>query len=129
MANILIVEPDRVLAETYYQALTAAGHDVVVTPSAQTAIMVTDQINPDIIILELQLIEHSGVEFLYELRSYVDWQNTPVIIQSQVSPREFNSNSKLLKQQLGIITYLYKPQTSLSRLVEAVAAVIPAKAG
>ena len=128
MAGILFIEPDRVLAETYYEALTSAGHSVVVTPSAQTAIMVADEINPDIIVLELQLIEHSGIEFLYELRSYLDWQNIPVIIQTQVPPGEFNDNRQLLKEQLGIAEYLYKPQTSLQQLIDCVALQVPAHA-
>jgi DNA-binding response OmpR family regulator len=128
MADILVIEPDRVLAETYYEALTSAGHSVVVTPSAQTAIMVADETNPDIIVLEIQLIEHSGIEFLYELRSYVDWQNIPVIIQTQVPPGEFAGNQRLLKKQLGIAVYLYKPQTSLRQLVDAVAEYAPARA-
>lgn len=126
MANILCVEPDRVLAETYYEALTTVGHNVVVTPSAQTALMVTDEFKPDLIILELQLIEHSGVEFLYELRSYIDWQHIPVIIQTQVSPGEFTGNSQILRQQLNVATYLYKPQTTLQQLVKAVSEYTPA---
>jgi len=127
--NILVIEPDVVLAETYYEALTSADHNVVVTPSAQTGIMVADEFKPDLIVLELQLIEHSGIEFLYELRSYLDWQNIPVIIQTQVAPGEFVDNGMILKQQLGIATFLYKPRTSLRQLVDAVDAVIPAKAG
>lgn len=126
--QILFIEPDRVLAETYFQALTSAGHDVIVTPSAQTAIMVTDQINPDLIILEIQLIEHSGIEFLYELRSYLDWQNIPVIIQTIVPPGEFTGNWQVMKQHLGISEYLYKPNTSLSRLIERVAVHAPVPA-
>lgn len=125
MASILCIEPDRVLAETYYEALTTAGHEVVVTPSAQTALMVTDEFKPDGIILELQLIEHSGVEFLYELRSYTDWQHIPVIIQTQVSPGEFAGNRQILKQQLNVAAYLYKPQTTLQQLVKVVAQHTP----
>lgn len=126
--QILFIEPDRVLAETYFQALTNAGHEVIVTPSAQTAIMVTDQINPDLIILEIQLIEHSGIEFLYELRSYLDWQNIPVIIQTIVPPGEFTGNWQVMKHQLGISEYLYKPNTSLSRLIDCVATHAPVPA-
>ncbi len=128
MANILFIEPDRILAETYYQALTSAGHNVIVTPSAQTAIMVADQFKPDLIVLELQLIEHSGIEFLYELRSYLDWQKLPVIVQSQVPPGEFANNWRLLKQELGIAAYLYKPNTSLQQLINAVQDYIPVTA-
>ncbi len=67
MAQILLIEPDRLLAETYAQSLTGGGHRVVACAGAQAAIHAADQDCPDIVILELQLVEHSGVEFLYEL--------------------------------------------------------------
>ena len=120
MSQILLIEPDLILAETYRQALLAAGHRVVCCASAQAGILSADQHCPDVIILELQLIEHSGIEFLYELRSYQDWQTVPVIIHSQVPPAEFNNHRRLLKDQLQVDTYLYKPQTSLSDLTSVV---------
>lgn len=119
MARILLIEPDYVLASTYYEALSRAGHQVIPTAGAQTALLVADDIKPELIILELQLIEHSGVEFLYELRSYPDWQHLPVILHTQVPPAEFNQSRELLKQ-LNIQTYLYKPQTTLRELAAAV---------
>lgn len=117
MALILLIEPDLVLAETYRQALRSAGHQVVCCASAQAGIISADQHRPDLVIVELQLIEHSGIEFLYEFRSYQDWQNIPIIIQTQVPPGEFNDNRQALHDQLSIQTYLYKPQTSLRELL------------
>jgi DNA-binding response OmpR family regulator len=123
MAHILLIEPDRVLAGTYKQTLERAGHSVIPVSSAQAAIIAADYQTPDAIILELQLIEHSGIEFLYEFRSYPEWYNIPVIIQTQVPPAEFNTNQQLLRDQLNIRTYLYKPQTSLKQLLHAVTAI------
>lgn len=120
MADILLIEPDRVLADTYLQALAADGHSVGVCASAQAGVLVADQLRPDLIILELQLTAHSGIEFLYEFRSYPDWQAVPVIVHSQVPPGEFTNSWQLLKNELGVVTYLYKPHTSLAELVEAV---------
>lgn len=119
MSQILLIEPDRVLAETYRQALLGEGHVVVCCASAQAGIISADQHRPGLIILELQLIEHSGIEFLYEMRSYSDWQDIPVIIQSHVSPSEFALNRRLLREQLGVRAYLYKPDTSLGELLAA----------
>jgi DNA-binding response OmpR family regulator len=120
MAHIILVEPDRVLAETYRQALQTDGHTVTPCASAQAAIFAADQQQPDVVLLELQLIEHSGIEFLYEFRSYEEWQPVPVIILTQVPAGEFASNWRLLRQQLGVQSYLYKPQTSLQQLRQAV---------
>jgi DNA-binding response OmpR family regulator len=120
MARILLIEPDRRLAETYAKTLVAAGHKVTARTGAQSAITAADGAKPDLVILELQLIEHSGVEFLYEFRSYPEWQNIPVIIQTVVPPGEFADNWQLLKRELGVKAYLYKPQASLGQLLASV---------
>lgn len=122
MSQILLIEPDRVLAEMYHQVLSAAGHKVTQVAGAQSALVAADKAQPNIVILELQLIEHSGIEFLYEFRSYPDWQNIPVILHTQVPPAEFNNNRQLLKEQLNIAAYLYKPHTTLRNLVNTVLA-------
>jgi DNA-binding response OmpR family regulator len=120
MARILLVEPDRVLAETYQQALLNGKHKVVVCAGAQAAITAADKRQPDLVILELQLVEHSGIEFLYEFRSYPEWQAIPVLVQTTVPPVEFTDNWQLLKNSLGVTNYLYKSQTSLRQLLAAV---------
>jgi DNA-binding response OmpR family regulator len=118
--HILLIEPDRVLATTYARALAAAGHQVQAAATAQQAISAADSRRPDLVLLELQLVEHSGIEFLYEFRSYPDWQTIPLIIHSQVPPAEFSDSWQLLHAELGVRGYLYKPQTSLRRLLRAV---------
>ncbi|HXE10217.1 MAG TPA: response regulator [Verrucomicrobiae bacterium] len=123
--EILLIEPDRVLAASYVEALQAAGSQVNAASTAQAAIMVADAIPPDLVVLELQLVEHSGIEFLYEFRSYPDWQGVPVLIHTQVPPAEFNDSGQLLREELGVCEYLYKPRTSLSRLVASVREQLP----
>jgi DNA-binding response OmpR family regulator len=124
MARILLLEPDKMLAKTYLSALNVAGHSVDVAATAQSAIGAADGTKPDIVVMELQLVSHSGVEFLYEFRSYTDWQDVPVIVLSHVPAAEFAASHDLLKR-LGVKLYLYKPQTSLKKLVRAVAGLVP----
>ncbi|HUC88072.1 MAG TPA: response regulator [Candidatus Binatia bacterium] len=119
MAQILLLEPDMVLSNTYAEALRRAGHKVGTASNAQTAIDVADEYSPDLVVMELQLSVHNGVEFLYEFRSYNEWQTTPVIVQSFVPPSEFKLTSGLW-QQLGIVSYLYKPRTSLQQLLTTI---------
>ena len=127
MADILLIEPDRLLAETYLMALAGAGHSVGVCSGAQAGIMVADQARPDLVVLELQLTTHSGIEFLYEFRSYADWQSIPVLIHSQVPRGEFAHNWEILTGELGVVDYLYKPDTSLRELVRAVDDKLPVR--
>lgn len=118
--HILLIEPDTVLAKIYRQAIEAKNHTVVAVPTAQAAVHAADTRLPDLVVLEMQLVSHSGVEFLYELRSYDDWQDMPVIIHSLVPPGEFIGSWPLLQEQLGVRKYLYKPKTSLAKLLRTV---------
>lgn len=120
MANILLIEPDRSLALAYATALGIAGHKVLICATAQAALEASDEMHPNVVLLELQLIAHSGVEFLYEFRSYADWQEIPIIILSKVPPAEFNQSATMLKEHLGVTNYCYKPQTDLNRLLHVV---------
>lgn len=128
MAEILLIEPDRLLAESCVEALGLAGHEVNAASSAQAAILAADAIRPDIVILELQLVEHSGIEFLYEFRSYPDWQDIPVIVHSHVPGAEFSDNRVLLRRELGVREYLYKPRTTLDQLISTVNGHLPVSA-
>lgn len=117
--KILLIEPNVLLEATYKTALQRAGHEVVSCPGAQEAVFLLDAGDIEIIVLELQLRGHSGVEFLYEMRSYPEWQNIPVLLHTLVA------NEGLAMQQerfdfLGITHYLYKPTTSLRQLTRAV---------
>jgi DNA-binding response OmpR family regulator len=86
-----------------------------------------DDVRPDVAIVELQLVAHSGIEFLYEFRSYVDWQNIPVVALTTVPPGEFAGSSRLLTDELGVKVYHYKPVTSLAKLLASVHELTAAK--
>jgi DNA-binding response OmpR family regulator len=120
MSQVLIIEPDKLLAKTYLSALKTAGHKVKVASNSQEAINMADKAAPDIVIMELQLVGHSGIEFLYEFRSYTDWQNIPVLIHSQVPYAELKDGWPILSEQLGVSEYRYKPATSLQSLISSV---------
>lgn len=126
--HILIVEPDRKLAETYARAFELDGHQATVSATAQQGILAADAQTPDVVLLELQLAAHSGMEFLYELRSYAEWQHIPVVVCSQVPPVEFQESQNLLRQ-LGVRAYHYKPRTALRDLLAAISDIAHTNAG
>src|ERR1017187_1729331 len=120
MSSVLLIEPDNVLAKTYARALESAGYKVEVVSNAQAAVNSADKLKPDVVVLELQLVGHSGIEFLYEFRSYPEWQKIPALLLTSVPPQEFEDSWKLLNNELGVKDYLYKPTTNLSKLVSVV---------
>lgn len=126
MAKILLIESNTILTQIYEKALSQAGHEVFSSNNAQHSIMLVDTHKPDLVIVELQLPVHNGLEFLYEFRSYKEWALIPVIIHTIVPPSEFKNNPTLWRH-LNIQAYLYKPQTKLVDLLSAVENNLPIK--
>lgn len=121
MTHVLLVEPNARTAAIYRKTLhILGGHEVATAPTAQDAILAADAVMPDVVVLELQLTGHSGIEFLYEFRSYTDWRAVPVVVVSGIPPAEFEASKQLLFERLGVTAYHYKPRTSLQVLVRAV---------
>jgi len=117
--RILLIEPDVVLARTYQAAFERMGWAVDWAPSAQAAIDCADAATPDMVILELQLVSHSGIEFMYEFRSYPEWSDIPVLVHSLV-PLQSVAGYDILCKQLGVREYYYKPSTRIVQLVAGI---------
>jgi CheY-like chemotaxis protein len=118
--HVLLLEPNTLLAKTYTAALQHAGHSVAHATGAQAAVNAADKRQPDVVVLELQLPAHSGLEFLHEFRSYPEWQAVPVVVHSMVSPAQTAAVEEGLRRDLGVHAVLYKPRTSLQQLLRAV---------
>jgi DNA-binding response OmpR family regulator len=118
--NILLLEPDSILGATYQRALEQAGHVVAWSRNAEEAVDLVDRDAVDVVILELQLPGHGGIEFLYEFRSYPEWQSVPVILHTFVPPRDV-----VIPMGLNVAAHAYKPETSLKQLVGYVSEALP----
>jgi CheY-like chemotaxis protein len=123
--HVLLVEPDVLQARTFVAALEQTGHTVAHTTSAQTAVHLVDEHTPDVVVLELLLPSHNGVEFLYEFRSYPEWLHIPVLLHTFMLPQDL-SFAATLRGELGVRNILYKPATTLAGLCEAVGHIAPA---
>src|SRR4051812_5002459 len=102
MAHILLLEPNTLLARTYTQVLIQAGHTVTTARSAQQAIHAADQQSPDVVVLELQLPAHNGIEFLHEFRSYPEWQQVPAVVNTTLAPVMMQQFAPVLQRDLGV---------------------------
>lgn len=128
MSQILLIEPDKPLARVYETILKKAGYKVLTASNSQDAINIADESKPDVVVLELQLVGHSGIEFMYEFRSYVDWQDVPILLHTNVPYTELSDSWSLLTEHLGVSDYAYKPHTSLNKLVSSVNELVKVKA-
>lgn len=123
MANILLIESDIVLANTYGQALRRAGHDVMWCITAHQGILGADDTTPDLVIVEPQLAEHGGIEFLYEFRSYPEWDDIPVVVFSRL-PVDEVALTRASMDDLGIVAFWHKSRYSLARFVHDTEALL-----
>ncbi len=117
--HILLLEADKVVAQLQQDFLKSHGYTVSWAQDAQQGIFCADIARPDVVIMDLQLIGHSGIEFLYEFRSYADWQQARIIIYTGI-PSQAYEQSSTLWQQLGIYAYCNKFTTGLRELLDVV---------
>lgn len=117
--TVLLLEPDRALAKTYHDLLVTRGLRVVVAHHAQDAIGCADAQTPTVVVADVQLGEHNGLEFLYEFRSYAEWRSIPVVVLTGVPPHNLLITGQHM-DQLGIYACLYKPATTLRKLQQVV---------
>ncbi len=115
MKQILLIEPDLVQQHATKQILTSKGYNVLAARTAESAMNQAELMKPDVIVLELQLQTHGGVEFLHEFRSYTEWNTVPVLLYTMVPVAVMKPYRKQLAR-LGVVSHLYKPATSIEQL-------------
>ncbi len=123
MSRVLLLEPDALVAGNVAMALKRHGHRVEWYVEPQSAIYGADGSRPDVIVLDLLLASHNGIEFLYELRSYPDWQKLPVVIFSDLAPEDLSPSVDCLNE-LNVTAYRRKSLTSLAELSQTVNAAL-----
>lgn len=121
MSKILLVEDDLWLAELYQGALQSAGYEVLHSESAGGGLQLLDAHTDSVglIVLDMFLPDHNGLEFLHEIASYSDCNTIPVLLLSSVSRADFSMPDERWRQY-GVRQHLYKPTTKPQDLVVAV---------
>lgn len=117
--SVLVVEPSKDLADILKQALKISGIKSSVAHSAQSGITTADKVKPKLVLLELLMNDHNGLEFIHEFKSYQDWFDIPIIIYSEIALEQLAIEPGMMND-MNIIKYFYKPKTSLSELTDFV---------
>lgn len=119
--DILLVEDDPWLAQLYQDILQSHELcEVQIAFSADAALEALDaKHNFQLILLDMFLPIHNGVEFLHEYASYADINHIPVIVLSSVFQHDLKMSQQRWKHY-GVERYLYKPLTKPADLMAAV---------
>jgi len=83
MKKILIVDDEEVIRMLYSEELEEEGYEVITADSGHGLIELVGREKPDLIILDIKMAEHDGLDLLQDIRK--DFYNIPVILCSAYS--------------------------------------------
>ena len=83
MKKILIVDDEEVIRMLYGEELEDEGYDVITTGTGQGLVVLVGLEKPDLIILDIKMAEHDGLDLLQDIRK--EFYNVPVILCSAYS--------------------------------------------
>ena len=83
MAKIFLIEDEPNLQLLYRVEIESMGHEVVCAGNGRTALKCLEEVKPDLIVLDIQMAEGDGLEFI--TRMLDTRQPVPVIIISAFS--------------------------------------------
>jgi len=83
MKKILIVDDEEVIRILYTEELEEEGYEVVTTGSGHGLIEVIGREKPDLVVLDIKMAEHDGLDLLQDIRK--DFYNIPVVLCSAYS--------------------------------------------
>ncbi|MBW3568829.1 response regulator [Candidatus Parcubacteria bacterium] len=117
MTDVLIIEPSKELALVIAQALARQERSSAIAHTSQSAIEQADKSTPRLVILELLMPKHNGLEFIHEFRSYPEWLNIPIVIYSQMPKEDLGVTDSIL-EDMGVAAHLYKSSVTLDELIK-----------
>lgn len=80
MARIIMAEDDEIVGEVASEALIGAGHAVGLLDNGTDALRVIRQRRPDLVILDCNMPDISGVVVLRKMRDTIELSDTPVLM-------------------------------------------------
>jgi DNA-binding NtrC family response regulator len=78
MAKILIVDDEKHIRILYAEELEEAGYEVAVASDGKDIIARLEQERPDVVVLDIKMVDCSGLDVLMEIRNR--FYNLPVIL-------------------------------------------------
>jgi CheY-like chemotaxis protein len=120
--KIVLAIDDNVQQLSEFKSILIPKYDLRVVKSASEAIGFLNKNKADIILLDIEMPNISGFEFLHDIRKIPSYIIVPIIIVSGNSGREFLTKAKN-SSAANVLTKPVDPQTLINVIEEALAAV------
>ena len=116
MTKVAIVEDDQAISQMYRIKFEAEGYQVETASNGKLGLELTENMRPDIILLDLMMPEMNGDEMLKQLRK-TDWgKNIKVIILTNVGEQEAPEGL----HDLGVRRFIVKAEMTPRQVAEMV---------
>ncbi|MHB0938133.1 MAG: response regulator transcription factor [Armatimonadota bacterium] len=102
IARILVVDDEESIRRSLHVILTSKNYEVLLAESGEEAISIATANPPDLVILDLCMIDMSGLDVCRELRS---WLTAPILVLSVI----IREADKIAALDSGADDYLTKP--------------------
>lgn len=115
--KILIVEDEPALSQAYQTILESEGYNVTSANNGEEALKITENLEPDLILLDLRMPKVTGTEFLKRYNLPKEHPNVKVIVFSNLDTQQAIDEA----YSLGTDRYMLKAWASpkeLARLVK-----------
>ena len=109
--NILAVDDD-IIVLTRISSILRNDYDVVTVNSGVRALKYLELEKPDLILLDIHMMQQDGIETLRKIRNTEECKDIPVIMLTGVE----NKDTVMESAKLGICDYLLMPFTSAELL-------------
>lgn len=119
--RVLIVEDNELNMKLFHDLLEASGMTILMTRNGTDALEVAKREKPDLIVMDIQLPEMSGLEVTETLKSDPELAAIPVIA---VTAFAMKGDEERIRAA-GCEAYLSKP-ISIDRFISTVKAFLPA---
>jgi two-component system phosphate regulon response regulator PhoB len=103
--RMLLVEDDRSIAELIKFHFSRAGYTVTSTPSGEEALILIDEIKPDLVLLDWMIEDLSGIEVCRRLRRRQSTANIPIVMLTARGEED----DRLRGLETGADDYVTKP--------------------
>jgi two-component system chemotaxis response regulator CheY len=116
MGSVLLVDDDADSRDLVARFLSKAGYSVRAAENGRFALVAVATAMPDVIVLDFQMPEMNGIEFLKVIRSYLRWSSVPVILLTA-----YDKGSHIdMARELGVNHVFLKASFQLADLLACV---------
>ncbi|MCL1808956.1 MAG: response regulator [Clostridiales bacterium] len=120
--TVLVVDDTSVNLQ-FCKGILGSKYDVRLAKSGKTALSALERIQPDVILLDIEMPDMTGFEFMEEMKKNADLSSIPVIFVTS------HATEKLVEKALGLgaVDYVVKPflpDILLAKVKNALSAVV-----